>query len=151
MAPKTYSPRKQDVERKWLVVDVAGMVVGRVAAEIAALLRGKHKPIFAPHVDTGDHVIVINVDKLMVTADKATKKMVYRHSGYPGGLKTQRYGDLLATRPQEALRTAVRGMLPHNRLGRAMLRKLKLYRGADHPHEAQQPQPYRLRAQHGRG
>jgi large subunit ribosomal protein L13 len=149
MAIKTYSPRKQDVERKWLVVDVAGMPVGRVAAEIAALLRGKHKPIFAPHVDTGDHVIVINVDKLMVTADKATKKMVYRHSGYPGGLKTQRYGDLLATRPQEALRTAVRGMLPHNRLGRAMLRKLKLYRGADHPHEAQQPQPYRLRAHTG--
>jgi large subunit ribosomal protein L13 len=149
MATKTYSPRKQDVERKWLVVDVAGMPVGRVAAEIAALLRGKHKPIFAPHVDTGDHVIVINVEKLMVTANKATKKMVYRHSGYPGGLKTQRYGDLLATRPQEALRTAVRGMLPHNRLGRAMLRKLKLYRGADHPHEAQQPQPYRLRAHMG--
>lgn len=149
MPTKTYSPRKQDIDRQWLVVDVAGMPVGRAATEIAALLRGKHKPIYAPHVDTGDHVIAVNVEQLTVTADKATKKMVYRHSGYPGGLKAQRYGDLFAKRPQEALRQAVRGMLPHNRLGRAMLRKLKLYRGSDHPHQAQRPQPHRLRAQTG--
>ncbi|UCH35429.1 MAG: 50S ribosomal protein L13 [Armatimonadota bacterium] len=142
MRTKTYSPRKQDVERKWLVVDAAGTPVGRVAAEVAALLRGKHKPIYAPHVDTGDHVVVINADKLVATANKATNKMVYHHSGYPGGLKAHRYGDLLAEKPQEVLRRAVRGMLPHNRLGRAMLRKLKIYRGPDHPHQAQRPQPH---------
>jgi large subunit ribosomal protein L13 len=141
MPTKTFSPRKQDVDRRWLVVDAAGVPVGRTATRVAALLQGKHKPIFARHVDTGDHVIVVNADKLMVTADKAKKKIVYRHSGYPGGLKAERYGDVLAVRPQEALRQAVRGMLPHNRLGRAMLRKLKVYRGADHRHQAQRPQP----------
>lgn len=146
---KTFSPRKQDVERKWLVVDAAGVPVGRVAAEVAAILRGKHKPIYAPHVDTGDHVIVVNAGKLVVTADKGTKKMVYHHSGYPGGLKARRYGDLLATKPQEVLRQAVRGMLPHNRLGRDMLRKLKIYRGPEHRHQAQNPQPHVLRAQMG--
>jgi len=145
MPGKTYSPRKQDVKRKWLVVDASSVPVGRVAAEVAALLRGKHKPIYAPHVDTGDHVIVINASKLVVTADKATTKLVYHHSGYPGGLKVRRYGDLLATRPQEVLRQAVRGMLPHNRLGRDMLRKLKVYAGPTHPHQAQQPQPYEIR------
>ena len=149
MPNKTYSPRKQDVERKWLVVDAAGIPVGRVAAEVAAILRGKHKAIYAPHVDTGDHVIVINASKLTVTADKATTKLVHTHSGYPGGLKTRRYGDLLATRPQEVLRRAVRGMLPHNRLGRDMLRKLKIYAGAEHRHRAQRPQPHLLRGQTG--
>jgi large subunit ribosomal protein L13 len=148
MPGKTYSPRKQEeMQRKWLLVDAAGIPVGRVAAEVAALLRGKHKPIYAPHVDTGDHVVVINAAKLTVTADKATKKMVYHHSGYPGGLKAHRYGDLLATKPQEVLRRAVRGMLPHNRLGRDMLRKLKIYRGSDHRHQAQRPQLHRLAAQ----
>jgi len=147
MLGKTYSPRKQDVQRKWLVVDAAGIPVGRVAAEVAAILRGKHKPIYAPHVDTGDHVIVINAARLTVTGDKGTKKMVYRHSGYPGGLKAYRYGDLLATKPQEVLRRAVRGMLPHNRLGRDMLRKLKIYRGSDHRHQAQRPQLHRIAAQ----
>jgi len=149
MPTKTYSPRKQDVQRKWLLVDAAGMPVGRVATKVAALLRGKHKPIYATHVDTGDHVVVVNADKLIVTGDKAKKKIVYRHSGYPGGLKARRYGDLLATKPQEALRRAVRGMLPHNRLGRAMLNKLKVYRGPDHPHQAQQPQPHPLRGRTG--
>ena len=149
MTNKTYSPREQDVKRKWLIVDAAGTPVGRVAAEVAAILRGKHKAIFAPHVDTGDHVIVINAAKLTLTSNKATKTMIYRHSGYPGGLKAQRAGDALATRPQEALRRAVRGMLPHNRLGRDMLRKLKVYRGADHPHEAQRPEPRPLKKQTG--
>jgi len=147
MPDKTYSPRKQDVQRKWLLVDAAGIPVGRVAAEVAAILRGKHKPIYAPHVDTGDHVVVINAAKLVLTADKARTKLVYRHSGYPGGLRTDRYGDLLAKRPQEVLRQAVRGMLPHNRLGRDMLRKLRVYRGPDHRQQAQRPQPHRLAAQ----
>jgi large subunit ribosomal protein L13 len=146
MPNKTYSPRKEDVQRKWLLVDAAGIPVGRVAAEVAALLRGKHKPIYAPHVDTGDHVVIINADKVTVTSDKATTKMIYRHSGYPGGLKAARYGDELAKRPQEVLRRAIKGMLPHNRLGRDMLNKLKIYRGSDHRHQAQRPQPYKIRA-----
>jgi large subunit ribosomal protein L13 len=136
----TYTPKPTDIERAWYVVDADGMVLGRVATEIATILRGKHKPMFAPHIDTGDHVIVVNVDKIVLTAGKADKKVVHRHSGYPGGLKTDRYSDLLARRPEEVVRRAVRGMLPKTRLGRQMLKKLKVYRGPDHPHASQRPE-----------
>ena len=142
----TFTPKPNDIQRAWHVVDADGLVLGRVATEVARILRGKHKPIFAPHVDTGDHVIVINADKIVLTAGKAEKKIVYRHSGYPGGLKEQTYADLLATRPIEAVRRSVRGMLPKNRLGRQMLSKLKVYAGPTHPHAAQQPQPLVLEA-----
>ena len=141
---KTYSPKPEHIERRWYVVDASDQVLGRIASEVAALLRGKHKPIFAPHMDTGDHVIVINADKVVLTSDKADKKMVYRHSGYPGGLKTQSFADAQAKKPEEAVRRAVRGMLPKNRLGRQMLTKLKVYAGPTHPHSAQQPTPYAI-------
>jgi len=137
---QTYTPKPTDIERAWYVVDADGLVLGRVATEVARVLRGKHKPVFAPHIDTGDHVIVINADKIVLTAGKADKKVVHRHSGYPGGLKTDRYSDLLTDRPEEVVRRAVRGMLPKTRLGRQMLKKLKVYRGPDHPHSAQRPQ-----------
>jgi large subunit ribosomal protein L13 len=115
-----------------------------MATEVARILRGKHKPIFAPHLDTGDHVIIINADKVVLTSGKAERKMVYRHSGYPGGIKSATYADQLATRPEEAVRRTVRGMLPKNRLGRQMLGKLKVYAGPDHPHSAQRPQELSL-------
>ncbi len=136
---RTFSPTASDITRAWHIVDAEGMVLGRLATEVARVLRGKHKPTFAPHLDTGDHVIVINAAKVVLTSDKAEKKTVYRHSGYPGGLKATRYSDFLATKPEEAVRRAVRGMLPKNRLGRAMLRKLKIYAGPEHPHAAQMP------------
>jgi large subunit ribosomal protein L13 len=142
----TFTPKPTDIQRAWHVVDADGLVLGRVATEVARILRGKHKPIFAPHIDTGDHVIVINAGKIVLTAGKADKKIVHRHSGYPGGLKEQTYADLLATRPAEAIRRTVRGMLPKNRLGRQMLSKLKVYSGPTHPHAAQQPQPLVLEA-----
>jgi large subunit ribosomal protein L13 len=137
----TYTPKASEIERAWHVVDAEGMVLGRLASEVARLLRGKHKPTFAPHLDTGDHVIVVNADKVVLTAAKADKKLVHRHSGYPGGLKTATYADLLRTKPEDAVRRTVRGMLPKNRLGRQMLTKLKVYAGPTHPHAAQQPQP----------
>ncbi|HZQ85580.1 MAG TPA: 50S ribosomal protein L13 [Acidimicrobiales bacterium] len=137
----TYSPKPADITRAWHVVDADGLVLGRLATEVARVLRGKHKPIFAPHVDTGDHVIVVNAAKIVMTADKASKKIAYRHSGYPGGLKTQTYQEILDTKPEEAIRRAVRGMLPKTTLGRMMLKKLKVYAGPDHPHAAQLPQP----------
>ena len=137
----TYSPKPADITRAWHVVDADGLVLGRLATEVARVLRGKHKPIFAPHVDTGDHVIVVNAAKIVMTADKASKKLAYRHSGYPGGLKTQTYQEILDTKPEEAIRRAVRGMLPKYTLGRMMLKKLKVYAGPDHPHAAQLPQP----------
>ena len=137
----TYTPKPADITRAWHVVDADGLVLGRVATEVARVLRGKHKPIFAPHVDTGDHVIIVNADKIVLTADKAEKKMVYRHSGYPGGLKSQTYANLLEVKPADAVRKSVRGMLPKNRLGRQMLKKLKVYTGPHHPHSAQKPQP----------
>jgi large subunit ribosomal protein L13 len=140
----TYTPKPADIQRAWHVVDADGLVLGRVATEVARILRGKHKPIFAPHIDTGDHVIVVNADKIVLTAGKAEKKLVHRHSGYPGGLKEQTYADLLATKPTEAVRRTVRGMLPKNRLGRQMLSKLKVYAGPHHPHAAQLPQPLAL-------
>ena len=145
---RTFSPKPKDIDRVWHVVDADGLVLGRVATEVARVLRGKHKPIFAPHVDTGDHVIIVNADKIVLTADKAEKKMVYRHSGYPGGLKTQTYANLLEVKPADAVRKSVRGMLPKNRLGRQMLKKLKVYTGPNHPHSAQNPQP--LAIEHAR-
>ena len=141
---RTFSPKQADITRAWHVVDADGLVLGRLATEVARVLRGKHKPIFAPHVDTGDFVIIVNADKVVVTKDKAEKKTVYRHSGYPGGLKETKYGDLLAKRPEEAVRRAVRGMLPKNTLGRQQLKKLKIYAGPEHPHGPQNPQPLNL-------
>lgn len=140
----TFTPKPDDIQRTWHVVDAEGLVLGRVATEVARILRGKHKVIFAPHVDTGDHVVIINADKVVLTSDKAEKVFVHRHSGYPGGLTTQSYGDLLARKPEEGVRRAVRGMLPKNRLGRQMLKKLKVYAGPTHPHAAQSPQPLAL-------
>ena len=137
---RTYTPKSNEIQRTWYVVDAEGMVLGRLSTEVARLLRGKHKPTFAPHVDTGDHVIIINADKIVLTSGKAERKLVHRHSGYPGGLTSQTYADLLDRKPEEAVRRTVRGMLPKNRLGRQMLRKLKVYAGPTHPHAAQQPQ-----------
>jgi len=141
---RTFSPKPEDITKEWLVVDADGLVLGRLATEVAARLRGKHKPIFAPHVDTGDHVVVVNAAKIVLTAGKEDKKVAYRHSGYPGGLKEERYSDLLQTKPDEVVRRAVRGMLPRTRLGRRQLLKLKVYAGPDHPHQAQQPVPLKL-------
>ena len=141
---RTFSPKPSDIRRAWHVVDADGLVLGRMASEVARVLRGKHKPIFAPHLDTGDHVIVVNAAKVVLTADKAEKKVVYRHSGYPGGLRAQRYGNLLATKPEEVVRRAVKGMLPKGTLGRQMLQKLKVYAGPTHPHAAQRPSPLEL-------
>jgi large subunit ribosomal protein L13 len=135
----TFTPKPTDVQRAWHVVDADGLVLGRLSTEVARILRGKHKPIFAPHIDTGDHVIVVNAAKIVLTSDKAEKKLAYRHSGYPGGLKHKTYTDLLAARPEEAVRKAIKGMLPKGPLGRQMLRKLKVYAGPNHPHSAQQP------------
>lgn len=132
--------KAEEIERKWYILDAAGKPLGRLATEAAAILRGKHKPTFTPHVDTGDHVIIINAEKCVLTGNKLDKKMYYRHSGYPGGLKTMTYREFMARKPEEAIRKAVVGMLPHNRLGARMARKLKVYRGAEHPHEAQRPE-----------
>ena len=142
----TFSPKPSDITRSWHLVDAEDLVLGRLASETARLLRGKHKPIFAPHMDTGDHVIVVNAAKVVMTAGKADKLRVYRHSGYPGGLRSQSYAELLAQRPDEAVRRAVRGMLPKGTLGRQMLGKLKVYAGPTHPHAAQKPEPLDLRA-----
>jgi large subunit ribosomal protein L13 len=145
-AVPTFSPKPSDITRSWHVVDAEDLVLGRLSTEVARLLRGKHKPIYAPHLDTGDHVIVVNAAKVVMSAGKAGKELVYRHSGYPGGLRSQTYADLLASRPEEAVRRAVRGMLPKGTLGRQMLRKLKVYAGPAHPHAAQKPQPFDLSA-----
>ena len=141
---RTYSPKPTDIQRAWHVIDAEGLVLGRLATEVARLLRGKHKPIFAPHVDTGDFVVVVNADKVVMTSDKADKRLIYRHSGYPGGLRSQTYRQLLETKPQEAVRRSVRGMLPKGALGRKQLSKLKVYAGPTHPHSAQQPAPYEV-------
>ena len=141
---RTYSPKPADITRAWWIVDADGLVLGRLATEVASVLRGKHKPTFAPHVDTGDHVIVINADKVVLTSNKAESKLAYRHSGYPGGLSATSYADLMIDRADQVVRDAVRGMLPKNRLGRQMATKLKVYRGADHPHAAQSPEPLEL-------
>ncbi len=141
---RTYTPKQADITRQWHVVDATDVVLGKLASQVAVLLRGKHKTMFAPHVDTGDFVVVINADKVVLTGKKATDKMAYRHSGYPGGLKSTSVGEIIATNPRRAVETAVKGMLPHNKLGRAQLRKLKVYAGPEHPHAAQQPQEFTI-------
>jgi len=140
----TYTPKASEIERNWLIIDAEGLVLGRLATEVASRLRGKHKPTFAPHIDTGDHVIIINCDKVVLTSGKAEKKKVFRHSGFPGGIKEQTFADLMEKKPEDAVRNTVRGMLPKNRLGRAELKKLKVYAGPNHPHAAQQPQVLEL-------
>jgi large subunit ribosomal protein L13 len=139
---RTYSPKVSEIQRKWWVIDAEDLVLGRVSTEAARLLRGKHKPTFAPHLDCGDHVIIVNADKVVLSSDKAERKIIYRHTGYPGGLKQQTFADLHAKKPEEAVRRSIRGMLPKTRLGRQMLSKLKVYAGPNHPHAAQQPQPF---------
>ena len=141
---RTYTPKPDDVERAWHVIDATDVTLGRVAVQAATLLRGKHKPIFAPHVDTGDFVIVINAEKVALTGAKRENKMDYRHSGFPGGLTATSYSDLLENNPRRAIEKAVKGMLPHNKLGRQQLKKLKVYAGSEHPHAAQQPKPFTI-------
>ena len=134
---RTYSPRASVVKREWHIIDASGKTLGRLASQVAILLMGKHKPIYAPHIDTGDYVIVINAAKLIVTGNKAEKKIYYRHSGYPGGLKGPSFKYVFSRHPTRVVELAVKGMLPHNRLGRAMFRKLRVYAGCEHPHHAQ--------------
>jgi len=141
---RTYTPKANEIQRDWVVIDATDVVLGRLASHTAALLRGKHKPTFANHIDTGDFVIIINAEKVALTGQKAEKKRAYRHSSYPGGLKSVSYGELLEKNPARAVEKAVRGMLPKNSIGRAQLRKLKVYTGAEHPHAAQQPKTYTL-------
>lgn len=141
---RTYTPRASEIERTWYVVDADGLTLGRMATEVARVLRGKHKATYTPHIDTGDHVIIVNADKVVLTSGKADKKMVHRHSGYPGGISSSTYAQELADKPAEAVRRTVRGMLPKTRLGRAQLKKLKVYAGPEHPHAAQQPQPLEI-------
>jgi large subunit ribosomal protein L13 len=142
---RTYAPKATEIERAWHLVDADGLVLGRLATEVARLLRGKHRPYFAPHLDTGDHVVVVNAAKVVLTGN-AAEKFAYRHSGYPGGLKRRSYAELLAERPEELVRRAVRGMLPKTTLGRQQLAKLKVYAGDAHPHAAQRPEPLDLPA-----
>jgi large subunit ribosomal protein L13 len=141
---RTYSPKPGEVTRQWHVVDATDVVLGRLASHVAAVLRGKHKPTFAPHVDTGDFVVVINAGKVALTGQKLAQKMDYRHSLYPGGLRATSYADLLEKDPRRAIEKAVKGMLPHNKLGREQLKKLKVYAGSEHPHAAQQPTPFEI-------
>lgn len=139
---RTYSPKPGDAVRKWHVIDAEGVVLGRLATHAAALLRGKHKPTFAPHMDMGDFVIVINADKIALSGSKTTQKFAHQHSGFPGGLTSTVYGDLLVKHPTRAVEKAIKGMLPKNTLGRAVGSKLKVYAGSEHPHAAQSPIPY---------
>lgn len=141
---RTFSPKPDDIERQWFVIDATDVVLGRLASHTAQLLRGKHKPVFAPHVDTGDFVVIINAEKVALTGSKREQKIAYRHSGYPGGLRGTPYTELLATRPTKAVEKAIVGMLPKNSLGRSMRRKLKVYAGPDHPHAAQRPVPFTI-------
>lgn len=142
---KTFVAKPAEVDRKWYVIDAKGQTLGRLCSEVASILRGKHKPIYTPHVDTGDFVIIINASEVVLTGDKLNKKRFRYHTGYPGGLKEMTYRDLLAKRPEKAIETAVKGMLPHNRLGDKMYKKLKVYRGSQHPHQAQKPEVRELR------
>jgi large subunit ribosomal protein L13 len=142
---RTYSPKPADIQREWHVIDATDVVLGRLAVQTANLLRGKHKPTFAPHMDMGDFVIIVNADKIVLTGDKATKKMSYRHSGYPGGLTATPFGRLLEKDARKAVEQAVWGMLPKNKLGRQVLKKLKVYAGPTHPHEAQQAKPFEIK------
>jgi large subunit ribosomal protein L13 len=142
---RTYSPKPGEIERRWHVIDASDVVLGRLATHAATLLRGKHKPTFAPHVDTGDFVVIVNAGKVALTGNKRHTKVAYRHSGYPGGLRQIGYSDLLDKRPERAIEQAVKGMLPHNKLGRRLIKKLKVYAGPEHPHAAQQPVPFEIK------
>jgi large subunit ribosomal protein L13 len=144
MTVRTFSPKAADIQRQWHVIDASDVVLGRLATHTAALLRGKHKPIFAPHVDTGDFVIIVNAAKVALSGNKLRDKMAYRHSGYPGGLRAMSYAELMARSPERAVEKAVKGMLPKNTLGRQMLSKLKVYAGPEHPHKAQLPVPFEI-------
>lgn len=141
---KTYSAKAESVERDWYIVDAADKTLGRLATEIASRLRGKHKPEYTPHVDTGDYIVIVNAEKVTVTGNKATKKIYYSHTGYPGGIKDITFEKLMEKAPERALQSAVKGMLPRGPLGREMFRKLKIYVGSEHPHAAQQPQTLEL-------
>ncbi|WP_062345026.1 50S ribosomal protein L13 [Herbidospora yilanensis] len=141
---RTFTPKPNDVERQWYVIDATDVVLGRLASHVAVLLRGKHKPIFANHVDTGDFVIIVNADKIALSGNKLEQKKAYRHSGYPGGLRSVTYGELMEKRPDRAVEKAVKGMLPKNALGRKMAKKLKVYAGPEHPHQAQSPVPFEI-------
>ena len=141
---RTFSPKPADIKREWVVIDATDIVLGRLATHAAAILRGKHKPTFAPHMDMGDFVIIVNAEKVALTGQKLEKKMAYRHSGYPGGLTATSYVEMLEKHPTRAVEKAIRGMLPKNSLGRAQIKKLKVYAGAEHPHAAQQPKQYTL-------
>ncbi len=143
---KTFSAKKEDITRAWHLIDAEGQVLGRMAVQVAVLLRGKNKPIFTPHVDTGDHVVVVNAEKVVLTGDKLRQKMYRHHSGYPGGLKETSAGTLLREKPERVVTLAIKGMLPKNKLGKHIATKLRVYRGAEHPHEAQAPKPFALRA-----
>lgn len=142
--PRTYTPKPGEVTRHWHVIDASDVVLGRLASQAAILLRGKHKPQYAPHVDTGDFVVIVNAGKVALSGTKRDTKFAYRHSGYPGGLRRRSYGELLDTRPDRVIERAVRGMLPKNTLGRKMLSKLKVYAGPEHPHAAQKPVPFEI-------
>jgi len=141
---RTFTPKPGDITRDWYVIDATDIVLGRLASQVANLLRGKHKTIFSSHVDTGDFVVVINAEKVALSGSKLTQKMDYRHSGFPGGLRATNYAELLATDPRRAIEKAVKGMLPHNKLGNAQISKLKVYAGPTHPHTAQNPQPFEI-------
>jgi len=141
---RTYMAKAGEVQRKWYLIDADGKTLGRVATEVARILRGKHKPIYTPHVDTGDHVIVINAAKVKVTGKKYTDKLYYRHTGYPGGIKVTNFADLLRRKPEQVIEKAVWGMIPHNRLGRRVFKKLRVYPGPDHPHAAQKPEVWEI-------
>ncbi|MFG2002688.1 50S ribosomal protein L13 [Spirillospora sp. NPDC048911] len=141
---RTYTPKPADVQRQWYVIDATDVVLGRLASQVAQLLRGKHKPIYAPHLDTGDYVIIVNADKVALSGNKLEQKRAYRHSGYPGGLRSVSYADLMAKNPQKAVEKAIKGMLPKTTLGRQMFGKVKVYAGPEHPHQAQKPVPFEI-------
>lgn len=141
---RTYTPKNGDADAQWHIIDATDVVLGRLASQAATLLRGKHKPTFAPHQDMGDFVIIINADKVAITGDKAAKKTYYRHSGFPGGIKSITFEDMMQRYPTRAVEQAVKGMIPHNKLGAAQLKKLRVYAGAEHPHAAQQPKPFEI-------
>ncbi|MFI6522398.1 50S ribosomal protein L13 [Spirillospora sp. NPDC050679] len=141
---RTYTPKPADVQRQWYVIDATDVVLGRLASQVAQLLRGKHKAIYAPHLDTGDFVVIINADKVALSGNKLEQKRAYRHSGYPGGLRSVAYGDLMAKNPERAVEKAIKGMLPKNSLGRQMFGKVKVYAGPEHPHQAQKPVPFEI-------
>lgn len=140
MTDRTYSPSAADVDRQWYVVDAEGKTLGRIATQIASILRGKHKPTYAPHMDMGDHIVVVNAEKVRVTGKKAEQKTYYRHTGHPGGIRSTTFAELIASHPERVMQKAVWGMLPHNSLGRQMYKKLRVYAGPEHRHAAQQPQ-----------